>query len=245
MSLFTKINIASKRSDLATIAESDISYLTNDELTAWGQWDFKSSATSLTSLYNNRALSVIGGATVAPTYDASSMTLKGSTNNGLLSTLSDASLSGYTVAAVVKFTSPINTSMLFGTFDGTTGASPFLGSQTKIYLSAKNSISSLAVSNTLTADTYYYVAMSVDFVAGKVNFLVKNPVEDSRVTDSAGTFVRASKNIGIGNSYYTSSSTTNLVYSEAVIFDSAKSMTDLLSLYARAKTRVSKKGISI
>lgn len=245
MSLFTKIGVTSKRADLVTIAESDITYLTNDEPTAWGQWDFKVSNASLTSLYNNRALSAIGGATVAPIYDATGMTLKGSTNNGLVSTLSDAALSGYTVAVVVKFNAPVNTSMLFGTFDGTTGASPFLGALTKIYLSVKNSISSLAVSNTLTADTYYYVALSVDFVAGKVNFLVKNAAEDSRVTDSVGTFVRASKNIGIGNSYYTSSSTTNLVYSEAVIFDSAKSMTDLLSLYARTKTRASKKGISI
>ncbi|QXM18608.1 hypothetical protein Phab24_id163 [Acinetobacter phage Phab24] len=251
--LFQSENFVSSRSNLPTISNLD-DLLPSLEYEAYGHWLFGGDSSSLIDVVNGRLLSLQSGATIQPVYAAKSVTLSLTNGNALVSDLVDSSDQSVTLCAVVKCSSTALSILLGNLVRSDSTLSSGLGgfaSAGKAYLTLKAitgtggaGIGSLTPAASITQTDNFFIAISVNKVTKKgIIYAKQMGVESSNeATYGAPSYDAALNKFGIGNVAYTGVA-GSATYNEAIIFNKALTLEEIMSVAERSKGRMRNRGI--
>ena len=245
-SIFTMLPFAVSNSALPQLAATDYELLVNYEPDAWGYWNFGTSSASLTDLTQGKALTLAG---TAPTYNSTGVVLAGGLNSGLLSDLADGT--ERTLCAVIKI--PDLSSFTGSNVAGNAGTAEGFGMFVQKSGAQRGILPVVRGATGITGDTFTgivdgdYVFMAISYTqtgSNKLNKFFGGKLSSSITSATAKTV--SAVNMAFGNvQYATSAYHAPLEISEGILYDRALSLTEIAAVYARSKTRMATKGITL
>jgi len=245
-SIFTMLPFAVSNTALPQLAATDYELLVDYEPDSWGHWSFGTSSASLTDLTQGKALTLAG---TAPTYNSTGVVVAGGLNTGLLSDLADGT--ERTLCAVIKI--PDLSSYIGAAVAGNVGTSDGFGMFVH-KSSGQYGILPLVRGGTgITGDTFAglnvgdYVFMAISYTqtgSNKLNKFFGGKLSSSITSATAKT--ASAVKMAFGNiAYSTSSYHAPLEISEGILYDRALSLAEIAAVYARSKTRMATRGITV
>lgn len=243
MNLFTRLPLSAPTGSLPVISPSDIDYFVDYEAQSYDHWVFGSDASSLVGLNNGNALSPQS----TPTYGSNYARIGTAVGNGLRTALEDSATSEDTVVAVVRVATLPGIQIPFGTLDTSTGGSLFFGDG-NCSITYRGIFSSQPAGNAITANTWHFVAVSRDFrgTGKSIKSLVGGGSVVERASSATYSPAPAGRKISAGNAYYGSGVATGVMdLAEFIVFNRALSSAELLALYARRKTKLAARGVTV
>ena len=251
MNLFTILPIVAPAGSFPTISPSDIEYFVDYEVDSYDHWIFnKGGVANLTGLKQAKVLT----AQATPTYSSNYLTISTLSSNALLTDLpNESSTQVDTVCAVVRLaTVGAGIQVLLGSLGPTTDTPPLNGGGLFVdtgasYTTYRGVTSSASAGNSLSAGAWYFVAVSRTF-SGSTKY-VRTLIGGGSVVEqsSAGPYqpALAGRKIACGNAYYNSVITNTMDFAEFVVFQTAMTSSELLSLYTRRKSQMAVIGITV
>jgi len=244
-SIFTMLPFAVSNAALPKLAATDYELLVNYEPDAWGYWNFGTSSASLVDLTQGKVLTLAG---TAPTYNSTGVVVAGGLNSGLLSDLADGT--ERTLCAVVKI--PDLSSYVGAVVAGNVGTSDGFGMF--VHKSGQYGILPLVRGATgITGDTFAglnvgnYVFLAISYTqtgSNKLNKFFGGKLSSSITSATAKT--ASAVKMAFGNIAYSSSTYhAPLEISEGILYDRALSLAEIAAVYARSKTRMATRGITV
>jgi|GEM_PF-4421017 len=230
---------------LPVVQTEDLIYIEKYEEDAFGHWAFGVNADSLKDKVNNRMLTVQAGSTVLPVYTENTINVSAAKGNALQSTLLDNT--AFTMAAVVK---PDTTALtiIMGTLGGNdilSGLGLFVGSDGKIYLTARGGVSSVFMNFTIDNTKPAFLSLSFNPAAQQYAFVaLQNDVMYEKTGISALT--PSNLPLGFGNVQYTTSTAFNSIkqkFYEGILYNKALTAAELKNVAMRAKVRQEHHGV--
>ena len=245
-SIFTMLPFAVSNAALPQLAATDYELLVNYEPDAWGHWNFGTSSASLTDLTQGKSLTLAG---TAPTYNSTGVVVAGGLNSGLLSDLADGT--ERTLCAVVKI--PDLSSFLGANVAGNVGTSEGFGMFVHKSSGQYGILPIVRGGTGITGDTFAglnvgdYVFLAISYTqtgSNKLNKFFGGKLSSSITSATAKT--ASAVKMAFGNvQYSTSSYHAPLEISEGILYDRALSLIEIAAVYARSKTRMATRGITV
>ena len=245
-SIFTMLPFAVSNAALPQLAATDYELLVNYEPDAWGHWNFGTSSASLTDLTQGKALTLAG---TAPTYNSTGVVVAGGLNTGLLSDLADGT--ERTLCAVIKI--PDLSSFIGANVAGNVGTSEGFGmfvlKSSGLYgiLPVVRGATGITGNNFVGLNVGDYVFLAISYTqtgSNKLNKFFGGNLSSSITSATAKT--ASAVKMAFGNiAYSTSTYHAPLEISEGILYDRALSLAEIAAVYARSKTRMAARSITV
>lgn len=247
MNLFTRLPLTLNAPTMPLIPEADVDYFVPYEPLAYEHWIFNKGDSS--GLIGLKAGSLLTAQSDAPTYDVKHLTLSSYYGKALLTGLEETATIEDTIAVV--FRPGVLSSSLklpFGTLGSAAGGSPFIGSNGQMYATYRGINNSLSYGAPLSADSWYFAAVSRNFSGASKAFKLLIGGTQVVETYTSNSYIPApvGRKIALGNGYYSSSVSNNTYdFAEFIVFPKAMSATELQALYERRKAKMVTSGINV
>jgi hypothetical protein len=253
-SFVLKVNAYSKDTSMPIIDSADLSFneLPPVESDAWEFFALDGTDASLTGTINSRTLAKQNTVTAGSGYFT--LAIGSNDKNALVSGFSDSLIQ--TQAMVIRLGSlPSNGAIpiVAGAFASATGSAVFLDYNTlSIRRQFRPAITASEQAYSSLMNSWLFIALSENGGTSQMDSIMfcstngGTPYSVER-TDAIAKAV-ASSGIGLGHVNYVTSAaqtTINMDVAEYAIFSTAKSPSDLSAMYARAKRRMTARGLTL
>lgn len=255
-SFVLRINAFSSDTSMPIINESDLSFnqLPPVESDAWEFFALDGTDSSLIGTLNNRALTKQNTVTSGDNFFT--LAIGSNVKNALVSTFADNRIQ--TQALVIRFpslpTNSLQIPFIAGAMNNIAGSGLYLdpGSSLSLRRQFRPSITASEQPYASLANKWIFVALSENGDGSHMDSTLfcsngtTSPYSVER-TDAIAK-VLASTGIGVGHVNYVTPAerpTINMDVAEYAIFDTAKSPSDLIHMYNRAKRRMADRGITL
>lgn len=250
--LFTMLPFLVSNPTLPVIPSMDFERLSELEAGAYEHWIFDNGAASLSGGVNGRILTAQSD---PATFSDSYLSISGNEGKALLTDMGEVAGQKDTICVVFRYSTVTGITIPFGALARSAeaalgGGCPYILNESRgLFLQYRGSnVASVDTGYDAPANTWHFLAVSRDMASGgAVRTLLSGHPQHSVTVSNVGAYVPAvsGRKIGLGAAYYNSAIGSTLDFAEAVVFDRALSASDLADVYARAKARMAKRGITV
>lgn len=249
MALFSTLPVKVNDFSLPKVNRNDIKTFSDAEFGAYGHWMFdKGNSGGLTDIAHGRTLTV---GDVTPAYTSNFLSITNGPGDGLRSDLDDTDVDDLTMWAVARQPVADGTNgnrFLFGSQTGSAGVGAMAsGASTSLTITGRLAASGNPyAAGTATVNDWFFIAVSVRMITNALAVLTKlNASSVQSFTPLAGV-TKAGLPLSCGNYHYATGPAAAVIqFAEFGLLEALLTADEMDGLYARAKTRMAARGITI